>query len=113
VQAKKEAADAEAEALEGGGEAEGFRFGRLLERKPEARPELLAFRDALLASANQEQKLKVGAVCMGPLSANGNRNIQRRASRSYRFDVSEQLSCADAASESRGPQPADSTGISR
>jgi hypothetical protein len=67
VQAKKEAADAEAEALEGGGEAEGFRFGRLLERKPEARSELLAFRDALLASANQEQKLKVGAACIGPL----------------------------------------------
>ena len=59
VQAKKEAADAEAEALEGGGEAEGFRFGRLLERKPEARPELLAFRDALLASA------KPGAEAQG------------------------------------------------
>lgn len=59
MQAKQEAADAEAEALEGGGEVEGFRFGRLLERRPEARSELLAFKDALQASANQEQKLKV------------------------------------------------------
>lgn len=42
---------------------EGFLFGRLLERRPEARPELLAFRDALTASANQEQKLKASASC--------------------------------------------------
>jgi len=38
---------------------EGFIFSTLAERKPELRPELLTFRDALLASANQEQKLKV------------------------------------------------------
>lgn len=60
MQAKQEAADAEAEAIGEGGEVEGFLFGKLLERKPELRSELLTFRDALLASAHQEQKLKVG-----------------------------------------------------
>lgn len=38
---------------------EGFIFSTLAERKPELKPELLTFRDALLASANHEQKLKV------------------------------------------------------
>ena len=37
-------------------------FSRLIERRPAAKPELLLFRDALLAAASQEQTLKVGSV---------------------------------------------------
>ena len=60
-QAKQEAADAEAEAVSGGeaAEVEGFIFSRLIERHADSRSELLTFREALLASTNQEQTLKV------------------------------------------------------
>lgn len=66
-QAKQAAADAEAEALSGdSGDTEGFLFGRLVERRPEAKAGLLAFREALLASASGDQKLKVGGrLCRG------------------------------------------------
>ena len=40
-------------------EAGGFMFSRLVERRPALKPELLLFRDALLAAASQEQTLKV------------------------------------------------------
>ena len=60
AQAKQAAAAEEAEALSGSsGDTEGFLFGRLLQRRPSAKAELLAFREALLASASGDQKLKV------------------------------------------------------
>lgn len=61
TQAKQEAGE-EAEADlsdEGASEAGGFIFSKLIQRKPHLKPELLTFRDTLLASSSQEQTLKV------------------------------------------------------
>ncbi len=60
-QAKQEAAEAsEADLADpAASEAGGFVFSRLIERRPARKPELLLFRDALLAAASQEQTLKV------------------------------------------------------
>ena len=59
--AEKAAAQAAGEAEEGPLEAQGFLFGRLAERRPELKRELLSFRDHLLASsaAEGDEALKV------------------------------------------------------
>lgn len=40
-------------------ELQGFDFGRLAERRPDLKQELLGFRDHLLASSSTEESLKV------------------------------------------------------
>jgi hypothetical protein len=40
-------------------EVGGFVFSRLIERRPALKPELLTFRDAMVAATSQEQTLKV------------------------------------------------------
>ena len=64
VAAEKEAAKEAGEAEEGPLEVQGFLFRRLVERRPELKPELLSFRDHLLAtsSADGDDTLKVYAL---------------------------------------------------
>jgi len=76
-QAKQEAAEAsEADLTDpAASEAGGFVFSRLIERRPAHKPELLLFRDALLAAASQEQTLK---VCMFILETGSSRSVAGR-----------------------------------
>jgi hypothetical protein len=50
-----------------GADVKGFIFSKLAERRPHLKPDLLTFRDALLAADSREDTLKVGfrVLCIG------------------------------------------------